>query len=133
MDKKIQKELLKIIEQNRGCIEWRKLSQKINQVYFSQKKFKKQQIPSSEFIVHNLDLLEENNKVSKIEQLPFIYYKILTWGHYQLKPWHKKWSYFLIHRKHNLVAVVALIVSVLAFILSIIAMSKDLIEMISFN
>lgn len=115
MDKKIQIKALEIVIQNNGCVEWKDLKSKICSFYFSQKI----KIPTDEKIVHNLDLLEENGKIIKIFSSPFYYYKVLTWGHYQVEPFYKKAFYFLMYRTHNLFSILAIIVSLISLYISI--------------
>lgn len=114
-NKKISQLILEIIKENEGHCDWRIIKPKVGAYYFSHQL----PIPTDKNITHEAYLLEKDEAVEKITDLPAgIFYKLTPWGHILLGPRYKEWGYYLLYKKHNLISIVALILSIIAIILS---------------
>lgn len=114
-DRLMKKLLLQIIEQHDGCSDWNTLQSKTKAHFFAHKI---QPIPNNTQLTHALYLFEKDGAVERVEQLPTIYYKLTPWGHALVGSWYKKWAHFLVYKNHNLIALIALILSIVAIVLS---------------
>lgn len=113
--KLIIKLILQTIEQNDGHCDWKIIKSKVGAYHFSHHI----SIPTDKQITHEAYLLEKDDAVERIVEMPVsISYRLTPWGHNLLGPWYKKWAYFLVYKNHNLIALIALILSIAAIVLS---------------
>lgn len=102
------------ILKTRNCQNWPNIKKGICQLVLQQGK---RAIPSDEEIAHAFYLLERDGSVEKIERGHDgqIWYKLTPWGHARLGTWYQKTWFFVFNKKdHNLIAIIALIISVVA-------------------
>lgn len=115
----IKRLLLESLRESEGISDWRQIEPKIKAYFFAHRAKLKQEIPSSKEVTHVAYLLERDDAVERIVDMPMgIFYRLTPWGHALLDSWYKKWSYFLVHKNHNVIALVALGISIIAIILS---------------
>ncbi len=70
-------------------------------------------VPTDSKISHQIFLLEREDALYRDVNAPFeISFRLTPWGEALLSPIHKKFFYFVIYRKTNFVAFVALVVSI---------------------
>ena len=107
---------LRIIKENDGFCDWNTLQAKVKAQYHIKKI---SSIPSDKQITHSLYLFEKDDAVERVvDSTSLISYRLTPWGYLLLDAWYKKWAYFLIYKKNNLISLVALIISIFALILS---------------
>lgn len=115
-NKLIKQLILEIIQKNEGHCDWRIIRSKVISYYHSRNLLP---IPTDKQITHSAYLLERDDVVERLEELPVgIFYRITPWGHAILSSWCKKWAYFLMYKNHNFFAISAFILSIIAIILS---------------
>ncbi len=113
--KLMNKILLQNIEQNEGSINWNNLQSRTKAHFYTYRIFP---IPNNKQLNHRLYLFEKEGIVEILKQPPEINYNLTPWGHAFIGPWYKKWGYFLLYKKHNLTAIIALILSIVSIFLS---------------
>jgi hypothetical protein len=112
----IRKLILQTIEENSGYCDWKVIRSKVRAYHFN----KQIEIPTDIQITHEAALLEEDDAIKKNVELHLasISYRITAWGHAMLKPFYKKFLYFVIFKNSNSISFIALILSIIALILS---------------
>jgi len=116
MDRKLQKIILRIIKENNGIAEWRVINNKATINYWERNKH-----PSTAgtIIKHQMDLLQEEDKVIRQDQLPDIFYILTPLGHQEFDSfWVRAWR-FILYDKHNLFIIIALIISIISLIIAL--------------
>jgi hypothetical protein len=112
----IKQLILKTIEQNDGHCDWKIIKLKVGAYYFVHKI----SIPTDKQITHQAYLLEQAGAVERIVEMPIgISYRITPWGHALLGPLHKRIGHFLLYKKNNFIALIALTISIISFLFSI--------------
>ena len=127
MDKKLQKLILEIIKNSNGQAEKRHIFNKANGGYF-----KKEQSPEINAIIkHQLDLLENSDKVIRNEikitredGSGDDNYILTPSGHREFDSLLKKGCHFILYSKHNLYIILSLLVSITSLVISFFALYK---------
>ena len=114
MNQQLKKVILRIIKENKGVTEWRVIKNKTIRNYWKKDK----PIDAEKIIKHQLDLLEKEDKVSRQDQLPEIFYILMPLGYQEFDPWIKKIKNFILYDKNNLLGIIAIIISIFSLIIS---------------
>jgi hypothetical protein len=116
MDKELQRKILKVINDNGGVAPWNKIITNIQYDLLKTGDFSKEDTKVT--INHQLQLLEKEDKVIRRDQLPSIDYILTPSGHREVGPIYLRVWYFILHDRHNLFALLALIISFISLVLS---------------
>src|SRR3989344_7909985 len=122
MDKKLQKKILEVIKAQGGETSAPILRQKVVKGYWHVDEPTDEQQKS---YLHQLKLLELEEKVIKDQRTASVYYVMTSTGYRVLAPWIERAKYFLLYDKHNLFIILAFLVSIASLILSFHALKKD--------
>jgi len=117
MDKKLQNFLLQLVKENGGVVERRDIRTLSIRDYY--RDCKVQDISAE--IKHQLDLLEEDKKVVRTEEMAGYntLYRLTRLGHQALDSFWKRAGRFILYDKHNLYFMVSLFISIIALVISI--------------
>ena len=120
MDKELQKIILGIIKAQDGISTWKLILSK------SQRQYWKANYPikGDVLIKHQLDLLEEEDKVLRVEQLPDIYYKLTPKGHKEFNSMYRKAWDFILYDKNNIWTLLSIVISIGSLIIAIVALKN---------
>lgn len=120
MDKKLQKLILRIIKENDGIFEWKLILSKTQRNYWKDN----YPIKSDKIIKHQLDLLEKEDKLIRVDALPEINFILTPKGHAVFDPWYKKLWNFIAYDKNNIPVFLSILISIGSLIVSIYALNK---------
>jgi hypothetical protein len=121
MDKQLQFEMMKIIKDNGGILEWGIFNSKIKAFYFSHRHISKyKMVPENREIVTQVSLLIDEGVLEKMGDLPHLFYRMKTWGYKTLEGGPSKWWFWLLYKNHNFFAFLAFAISLLSLLISII-------------
>ncbi len=115
MDKELQKVILEVITAHGGESAAPLLRQKVVKRYWKVDEPTDKQQKS---FLHQLKLLENDGAIQTDQRTANIYYVITSPGYLVLSSWHKRLWYFILYDKHNLLALLALIVSIVSIIVT---------------
>lgn len=122
MDKELQKKILEVIKALGGEAPAPILRQKVVKGYWYVNEPTDEQQKS---YLHQLRLLELEEKVLKDQRTANLYYVITSTGYRVLAPWVERTRYFLLYDRHNLFIILAFLVSIASLIVSLYALKKD--------
>jgi hypothetical protein len=117
MDKELQKEILKMfLEKDGNLIQGRHIFEKIKQIYFLATPL---EVPLDGKIQQQIDLLIDDEALMPKNDL---FYRITEWGELRARGGIKKYWYWLINKKHNLISFVTLGISGISLIIALIGL-----------
>lgn len=124
MDKKLQKEILIMsFKKSEHIISEEEIIRNIKQVYFDKRKHNEDiTIPENGNIKQQINLLIDDCALIRITEAQLqssARYRITKWGELRAAGGFKKFWYWLIYKKHNLISFISLILAIIAIIVSI--------------
>jgi len=122
MEKELQRIILRIIYENNGRAPIHTVRSRTEVRYWGLGGMPED---SAALVMHQLDLLEKDEKIIRKDLGANIYCILLPAGHRVLEPWLKRSWYFVLYDKHNLFVILSLLVSIFALWASFSALSKS--------
>lgn len=116
MNRKLQKIILGIIEENEGIADWKLILTKTLRKAFAETDGG---VQVNTVVKHQMDLLVEEQKLLRHDELPSIFYILTPKGHAVFDPWYKKVWNFILYDKNNLYVLVSIVISLISLVIAI--------------